>query len=155
MRIVLFILALIAFLAGAGVIVAAESAIHEIEAFILLLISAVLLVGASVVDAVIAARKEIEPVLQAIADANKSMPDAIRAVRDSGRPLPISSKSKQLAQHSFSYFFSADGADSGPHTLEEMLQFWQSGRLNSATLVVREGDSEWRPFSQFPEFGQS
>lgn len=41
MRILLFLLAVLTFLAGAGILAAAKSAIHEIEAFILFLISAV------------------------------------------------------------------------------------------------------------------
>jgi hypothetical protein len=60
MRIFLFILCLLAFLAGVGILAGAQSAIHEIEAFILFLISAVLLVGASVVEAINIARKRIE-----------------------------------------------------------------------------------------------
>ena len=155
MRVVLFILSVIAFLVGVDVLAAAKSAIHEIEAFILFLISAVFLVGASVVGAVNVAREKIEPFLQAISDSQKTLPETIRASRDPARPLPVAAKTKQAAQHSFSYFFVRDGADSGPHTLAEMLQFWQSGTLSSETLVVREGDSEWRPFCQFPEFRQT
>ncbi len=60
MRILLFLLCALAFLAGAGILANAQSAIHEIEAFILFLISAVFLVGASVVEAINIARKKIE-----------------------------------------------------------------------------------------------
>lgn len=59
MRILLFLLAVLAFLAGAGVLTAAKSAIHEIEAFILFLIGAVFISGAGVVEAVNVLRKEV------------------------------------------------------------------------------------------------
>jgi len=52
MKILLFILAILAFLSGAGILASAKSAIHEIEAFILFLISAVFISGAGVVEAV-------------------------------------------------------------------------------------------------------
>lgn len=58
MRFLLFILASLAFLAGACVLVFAKSAIHEIEALILFLIAAVFCSGAGIVDAVVHLRKE-------------------------------------------------------------------------------------------------
>ena len=59
MRIVLFLLAILAFLAGAGILAGAQSAIHEIEAFILFLICSVFITGAAVVEAVNLLRKEL------------------------------------------------------------------------------------------------
>jgi hypothetical protein len=52
MRIFLFVLAVLAFLLGFGVLVAAASAIQEIEAFVLFVCASVLLSGASIVEAV-------------------------------------------------------------------------------------------------------
>lgn len=59
MKILLFVLAIVAFLAGGGVLAEAKSAIHEIEAFILFLISAVFISGAGVVEAVNQLKKEM------------------------------------------------------------------------------------------------
>jgi hypothetical protein len=59
MRILLFILAILAFLAGASIFAAAKSAIHEIEGFMLFLISAVFISGAGVVEAVNLLRKDM------------------------------------------------------------------------------------------------
>jgi hypothetical protein len=50
-----------------------------------------------------------------------------------------------------SYFFSLDGKDSGPYSLEEMRLFRRSGTVSDETLVVRLGDSEWQPASMFAE----
>ena len=52
MRILLFVLAILAFLLGVGILAIAKSAIHEIQAFILFLIGAVFLSGAGIVEAV-------------------------------------------------------------------------------------------------------
>ena len=49
------------------------------------------------------------------------------------------------------YFFSVDGEDSGPHSLEEMRRFRESGSLTDETLVIRLGDKEWQPASMFTE----
>lgn len=59
MRVLLFLLAVLAFLAGTGILTVAKGAIHEIEAFILFLISAVFISGAGVVEAVNVLRKEV------------------------------------------------------------------------------------------------
>ena len=58
MRVVLFVFSVLAFLAGAAILSAAKSAIHEIEAFILFLVSAVFLSGACIVDAILLLRNE-------------------------------------------------------------------------------------------------
>lgn len=60
MRILLFVLGLVAFLYGASVMAIAQSAVHEIEAFILFLIGAVFVSGAAIVEAVNAVRRKLE-----------------------------------------------------------------------------------------------
>lgn len=52
MRTMLLVLAALAFLAGAGILAGAQSAIHEIEGFMLFLICAVLISGAATVGAI-------------------------------------------------------------------------------------------------------
>ena len=56
MRIILFLLSVIAALYGFFILTIAKSAIHEIEAFIVLAIAAVLFAGAGIVDAITALR---------------------------------------------------------------------------------------------------
>jgi hypothetical protein len=144
MHIVLFLLCVLAFLAGAVILVAAQSAIHEIEAFILFLISAVLLVGFSVVEAINAARKKIEALVQGPADVGKAAPPPQPAPAP---PQPVA----PAPPASRPYFFSADGKDSGPHSLDEMRRFHKSGKLTDETLVIRQGDADWQPATMFPE----
>ena len=52
MRIFLFILCFLSFLVGLMILAGAQSAIHEIEAFLLFLIAAVFLVRAAIGDAI-------------------------------------------------------------------------------------------------------
>jgi cytochrome c oxidase assembly factor CtaG len=52
MKIFLFVLAILAFLSGFGILSSAKSAIHEIEAFVLYIVSAVFFSGAAIVGAV-------------------------------------------------------------------------------------------------------
>ena len=59
MKYLLFVLSILAFLAGLAILVAAKSAIHEIQAFILFLISAVFFSGAGVVEAVNQLKKDL------------------------------------------------------------------------------------------------
>jgi len=61
MRIFLFILSVGAFLAALAFLAVARGAIHEIGAFVLLLIAAVLLSGAAIVEAVTASRDPAQP----------------------------------------------------------------------------------------------
>jgi hypothetical protein len=60
MRGFLFLLCIVVFLAGAGILMQAKGAIHEIEAFILFLISAVFFVGAGIVEAINSLKKSID-----------------------------------------------------------------------------------------------
>lgn len=64
MRVLLFVLSGMAFVAGFGILGLAKSAIHETEAFLLFLISAVLLSGAAIVEAVVVAQKKFESILR-------------------------------------------------------------------------------------------
>jgi len=60
MRILLFLLALLAFLLGVIILASAKSAIHEIEAFILFLIGAVFISGAAILESMNLLRKKLE-----------------------------------------------------------------------------------------------
>jgi hypothetical protein len=76
MRYVLFALSILALLVGSGIFAVAESALHEIEGFLLFLISAILLAGAAIVEAIHSTRKKLEssllPKLQASSAAPQS-----------------------------------------------------------------------------------
>jgi hypothetical protein len=60
MRVLLFILAVLAFLVGGIILSSAQSAIHEIEAFILFLIGAVFVSATGIVEAINLLRKDMQ-----------------------------------------------------------------------------------------------
>ncbi len=59
MRVIMFALAVLAFLAGFAILASAKSAVHEIEAFVLYVVAAVLFAGAAIVDAIIGLPKRL------------------------------------------------------------------------------------------------
>ena len=67
---------------------------------------------------------------------------------------PLSRTIKSQQTHSYSYFYSSEGKDFGPYSLGQMLEFRESGKINYETLVVREGDKEWRILSEFGELSK-
>ena len=64
MRFILFSLGVLAFLSGCLILQTGETAIHEIEAFIILLIAAVLIGSASVVEAIVSLQKHLKELLK-------------------------------------------------------------------------------------------
>lgn len=66
MKVVLFVLSVLAFLAGFAILQGSKSAIHEIEAFVLYIVSAVLFSGAAIVGAINRVAEKV--------DASKSNP---------------------------------------------------------------------------------
>ncbi len=60
MRLLLFLIAVVAILFGFVMLSVAKSAIHEIEAFILLLIGAVTLSGAGIMDSIYLLLKQVK-----------------------------------------------------------------------------------------------
>lgn len=82
MSAVLFIFSALAFFAGATIFAAAKSAIHEIEAFQLFIISAVLFAGALVVEAINKLRdqqKHTNELLNYLATREQEKADAVNA----------------------------------------------------------------------------
>lgn len=114
----------------------------------------------SQLKSLIEGQERLQDLLRTIVSLNKKMQ---APTADSATPLPTSSKPKRplsvpppqpvLSPPPVSplYFFSADGEDSDPHSLDEMRRFRQSGKLTDDTLVVRQGDTEWQPASIFTE----
>lgn len=74
MRVLLFFLCAVAMLFGTAILMGAQSAIHEIEAFMLFLIAAVLLIGASIVEAINTARSKLEAMICAVQRARPTAP---------------------------------------------------------------------------------
>ena len=125
MRFLLFVLAVLAFLAGGGILAGARSAIHEIEAFVLFLIGAVFISGAGIVDAINALRKDMR-------SPDKKAPP----------PLPGSSSS---LDH---WYYAKAGKRIGPFSTADLKQMASSGQLSPNEMVWKDGMVSWVPLHQ-------
>jgi flagellar biosynthesis GTPase FlhF len=101
MRVILFLFAVIAILAGGGIFGAAQSAIHEIEAFCLFLIASVLFAGACIVDAILSTRHKLEERLTERLDDMTAKLDqlATQLAKISVLLDPDEEKARQHAEH--------------------------------------------------------
>ena len=65
--------------------------------------------------------------------------------------VPPPRAARPVAPRSLQYYYSSDGVDSGPHSLEEMRRYREAGTLSDETLVFREGGTEWWPAPMYSE----
>lgn len=77
MAYLLFLLSVLAFLAGFAIMVSAKSALHEIEAFVLFIVCAVFLIGSAIVDVLKGIEKKIvsKSELELISNQSKASSD--------------------------------------------------------------------------------
>ena len=158
MRIFLFLLSSLSFLAGFGTFATSKSAIHEIEALLLFLISTVFFVGAAVIEAIVRARNTVETITPSTAASATNTAETARILREhlpalAARPLetappPIGAR-KAVADQTFHY--SDNGSSIGPCTAADMRELREADVISDDTLVFREGDTQWRAFMQFNE----
>jgi len=149
MRVFFFICALLAFGLGLFIFAGAAGAVHEIAALVLFLISAVLLVGAVVVDAIVDVRERLAELVKIA--MRPSPPSASRPAL----ATPASAgASRASAAAPAMYYYSSTGkeTDGGPLTVAEIRQLRKDGKIHDDTLVCREGDSEWRAVCLLTEF---
>lgn len=96
MRVILFLLAILAGLAGFLILVSAKGAVHEIEGFILWLIAAVLLTGAAIIDAIYSAIGKLKDEARAdqgqhpVQSASTSEPPLAQPPAPAPEPAPVS-----------------------------------------------------------------
>ena len=65
----------------------------------------------------------------------------------------MSSESKPVGANQ--WMVSENGQQQGPYTLDQMKQMVQEGRLSPAALVWTPGMSEWKPWKQASELGET
>jgi hypothetical protein len=155
MHIFLFVISLLAFFAGCSIFLAAKSAIHEIEAFLIFLISALLFTGAAIIEAILKSHtKANAPAsgadLAVMNTAQKSSPPRERlspAPEYLPPPIPHSGDARERV-----YYYSTGADTKGPCTDREVLQLLKTGSINYQTPVFKEGEAEWKRLAQFDEF---
>lgn len=158
MRIFLFILSFFAFIAGFGILVAAKSAIHEIEAFMLFLVSSVLLIGAAIVEAITQVQEKLKPLIESSSTSAANTGNTAQTLRENlavlaakpatAEPSPVATNKLDGGQ---TYYYSVDGNQTGPYTAKDMRELRKAETVTADTLVFKEGDTQWRTFAQFVE----
>ena len=136
MRIILLVLSLLAFFAGVGFLSAAKSQIHEIEAFMLFIVSATLVSAAAVVDTVlraIARNDRMDDMLQKLASKMDAMAEKPRgdgpAVATAEAPA---------------YWVRLENDSNGPFPISKLRELRKRGTIDDDTPVAREGEKIWK-----------
>jgi hypothetical protein len=143
MRIVLFVLSILALLAGSGIFAVAKTALHEIEGFILFLISAILLVGAAIVEAINIARKKFESLLQARSQPSASAPQSFATAAPAAtlppvvRP-PYSSEPSTESIPSLPWSGGDDSEEAATALLEQVRELVRGGDRKRAVSVLQD-----------------
>ena len=143
MRVFLFLLSLVSFLAGSSVLLGASSAIHEIEAFVLFLIAATLLSGAAVVEGLNRRRKDsikVEELLEKIA---KKLDDQAPFVKKACDAIARESSLPPLPGQE-RYFLSIDDNVQGPYLLSEIQELVSRGSVDQRSKILKEGTKLWQ-----------
>jgi hypothetical protein len=68
-------------------------------------------------------------------------------------PAPLLAARTKVASKVY-YYFSED-SESGPHTLQDMIDFFEAGVINAETPVRKASENEWLKFDSHPEMKKS
>jgi hypothetical protein len=140
----------------------AKGAIHEIEGFMLFLISAVLLIGGAVIEALGRSHKKFESVIESTSATARHTGEAVQVLRQQlstftvqqSKSSPPRLGARQVVAGQ-TYHYAADDEEMRPYTFRDICEFREAGVISNDTLVFKDGDAQWRPFSEFAEFTSS
>lgn len=141
MRVFLFLLACLTAFAGVAVLLGAKSAIHEIEAFVLFLIGAVLLGSAAIVESVSASSKRDALSDATAAQASSDILAALRALAPKTAAAALPAQPEIVGDR---YFINNGGESSGPFPVEKLRALRNRGVIDDNTPVTKEGDKTWK-----------
>ena len=72
--------------------------------------------------------------------------------RTSPASAPLRQETAKPAQASPKYYYSNTGIQEGPFDEDDIRTLVQGGTITSSSVLIREGETQWRKVSQFPEF---
>jgi hypothetical protein len=64
-------------------------------------------------------------------------------------PPPLDARHVVVEQ---TYHYSAEGEQIGPYTFRDIREFRDAGVIANDTLLLKDGDTQWKPFCEFAEF---
>jgi len=146
MRVFLVILTALCFVAGAATLLSSQTVFGEIQGLVLLLIAAVFLCGAGILEGLREQGKNLERLaatLEKIATSGDDRWDVVRktceTVGTQFGPPPLPGKER--------YYVNISNSIEGPYSIDRLRELASKGRFPNDTLVLRQGTKAWEPFS--------
>ena len=135
MRITLFILALVSFIGGVLFLSAAKSPIHEIEAFMLVIVTTVLLSAAAVIEALTRGFHRLDKM-------NKELKDLANRM-----PTPQAADLPPVSDREPSYWVRLGDDSNGPFPMDQIRELHRRGTIDDNTPVAQQGAKVWKKTS--------
>ena len=148
MRTILFIFSILAAFAGAGFFLAAKSAVHETEGFVLFGVAATLFAGAAIIDALVEVKKAIRSAGAKAEELNAALVAEVSALRQTviqddppGVLLPP-------VQEVDEFFIAFPYGTEGPVSRTKLAELLARESINRQTQVVARGATKWTTVAQ-------
>ena len=137
MRITLLALSILAFCGGVWSFSVAKTAVPELHASLLVVVAAILVSAAAVVDAFTRALKRTESMHEVLAKVS----NAVEALALEPRRTEAIAKPTSEPP---AYWVRLDNDSSGPFPLSKLRELRKRGAIDDDTPVAREGEKEWK-----------
>ena len=135
MRVLLFILSILALLAGAATLAAAPTIMQQIAGILQLMLAAVLFVGAAVVERLQLNSKLLTAIEQKLSVLEVRPAAIVNSPVSTASPPPVDGPR---------YWVRSENETTGPFPISQLRQLRSRGAITDETPVAREGDNEWR-----------
>ena len=135
MRSTLLVLSILAFAGGVWSFSVAKTAVPELHASLMVVVAAILVSAAAVVDAFTSALKRTEAMGATLAKVSSAI-DALAALRGTESGKPVSEPP--------GYWVRLENDSNGPFPLSKLRELRKRGAIDDDTPVAREGDNVWK-----------
>jgi hypothetical protein len=132
MRITLLVLSVISFAAGVLFLSAAKTPISEIEAFMLVIVTAVLLSAAAVIDALTRGFKRVEKMQETLVELAKRAPQ------------PQQSDLPPVSETEANYWVRLGDDSNGPFPMDKIRELHRRGTIDDNTPLALQGAKVWK-----------
>jgi hypothetical protein len=135
MKVFLLVLAFLAFCFGFLQFVTSKSEIHEVEAFVLILVAATLFAGATIIEAVERGHRKFDTMTQLLSKLRMELQPVDDAQFAEVTVLP--------PDRGPAYWVRIGNENTGPFTIKKIRELCKRGAIDSETPVSLEGSQEW------------
>ena len=96
-------------------------------------------------------QRAIHAALQSANTARAEIADEEQTKRQQAKSSPPSLGARQVIADP-TYHYAAEGEQIGPYTSHDIREFCDAGVITNDTLLIKDGDTQWKPLSEFAEF---